>query len=86
MATNVVAVNIYQINQTVMVRDSPQRIAFPSTGVLLKSCADSPDRSLSSGYNVYSVIIVPTNGAANTNGNWYYAAETLTQLIALFNA
>jgi len=86
MATNVVAVNVYQINQNVMTRDAPQRLAFPSQGCILQDVSGSPTRSLSSGYNVYGLIIVPADAAANSAGNKYYVAETLTQLIALFNA
>lgn len=80
MASNVFAVNVYQINQTVLVRDAPANIAFPTTGCLLSSCIGSPTRSLSSGYNVYGVITVAATG------NLYYTAETLAQLIVLCNA
>lgn len=79
MASNVFQVNVYQLNQIVYDRDAPKRIGFPTTGVLLASCADSPARSLSSGYNVYGVITTP-------NGNQYYTAETLAQLVTLANA
>lgn len=72
---NVFAVNVYQLNQIVYDRDASKRIAFPSTGVLLSSCIDSPARSLSSGYNVYGVITVAANG------NQYYTGETIAQLI-----
>ena len=78
---NVFSVNVYQINQKVLDRDAPQRIAFPSTGVLLKDVSGSPARSLSSGYNVYGVIQI-----ANSNGftpDLYYTAETLAQLVTL---
>lgn len=86
MASNVFSVNVYQINQTVLVRDSPQKIGFPTTGVLIMDCSTSPQRSLSSGYNVYGVIVVPTPGAANSQGTLYYTAETQAQLITLANA
>jgi len=79
MASNVFAVNVYQLNQIVYERDAPKRIAFPTTGVLLQSCIDSPARSLSSGYNVYGIVVTP-------NGNLYYTAETIAQLITLANA
>jgi hypothetical protein len=78
---NVFSVNVYQINQTnVLPRDAPQRIGFPSTGVLIRSCIDSPTRSLSSGYNVYGVIQLLATG------DQYYTAETQAQLITLSNA
>ena len=86
MASNVFAVNVYQINQLVLTRDSPQKIGFPTTGVLLLDVSGSPQRSLSSGYNVYGAILVPTPGAANSQGNLYYTTETQAQLITLANA
>jgi hypothetical protein len=76
---NVFAVNVYQFNQTVLPRDQSQRIGFPSAGVLLRSCIDSPTRSLSSGYNVYGVI-------QTANGTLYYTQETQAQLVTLANA
>lgn len=77
---NVFQVDVYQINNRVMDRDAPQRIAFPGTGVLLKSCIDSPTRSLPSGYNVYSVIQLAATG------DLYYCRETIAQLVTLANA
>lgn len=74
---NVFRVNIYQINSSVMVRDSPQAIAFPTTGNLLMDVSGSPTRSLSSGYNVYGLIV------SGIDGKWYYTAETLSQLVTL---
>jgi len=86
MATNVVTLNVYAINQSVMDRNSPKQYAFPTQGCLLQSCLDSPTRSLSSGYNVYGSITIPAAGAANSAGNIYYVAETLAQIVSLFNA
>lgn len=86
MASNVFAVNVYQINQNVMTRDAPIRMAFPTTGVILQGVTDPVTRSLSSGYNVYGVIIVPSSAAANSQGTMYYVPETIAQLITLANA
>lgn len=86
MATNVVSLNVYQINQNVMARDAPLRYAFPSQGCLLQDVSASPTRSLSSGYNVYGAIIIPSSAAANSAGTIYYVPETLAQLVTLFNA
>jgi hypothetical protein len=87
MASNVTAIlNAYQINQDVMVRDAPKKFAFPTQGCLLQDCSTSPTRSLSSGYNVYSLIIIPSSAAANSFGTEYYVAETLAQLVTIFNA
>lgn len=74
---NVFRVNVYQIDNRVMDRDAPRSIAFPSAGVLLQSCADSPTRSLPSGYNVYGVIQLVAGGSL------YYTAETIAQLVTL---
>jgi ethanolamine ammonia-lyase large subunit len=87
MASNVTAVlNAYQINQRVLDRDAPQKFAFPTQGCILQDCSTSPARSLSSGYNVYSLIIVPSSAAANSFGTEYYVAETIAQLVTIFNA
>lgn len=87
MASNVTAVlNVYQIDARVLDRDSPEATSFPTQGCILKSCSSSPTRSLSSGYNVYGLIIVPSSAAANSKGTEYYVAETLSQLITIFNA
>lgn len=87
MASNVTAVlNAYQIDARVLDRDTPQKIAFPTQGCILQDCSTSPQRSLSSGYNVYGLIIVPSSAAANSAGTKYYVAETLAQLVTIFNA
>lgn len=81
---NIFSVNVYQINQTVMDRDSPKKLGFPTTGVIIQDLSGSPTRSLPSGYNVYGLIIVPgTAGAVNQGGNYYYVAETYAQLVTL---
>jgi hypothetical protein len=69
-------VNVYQLNQTTFTRDSPQKIGFPTAGVIIADCSGSPTRSLSSGYNVYSIVI-------SSSGDKYYCAETLAQLAVL---
>lgn len=87
MASNVTAIlNVYQINQTVMDRDVPRKLAFPTTGCIIQDVSGSPTRSLSSGYNVYGLIIVPSSAAANSLGTEYYVAETGSQLVTIFNA
>jgi hypothetical protein len=82
--SNLAFCNVYAINQTTLARDASQRIGFPTTGCLVEDCSGSPTRSLSSGYNVYGVIIVPTTGAADTQGTKYYVGETVAQLATLF--
>lgn len=80
MATNLVALNVYQINQKVGVGTAiSDRIAFPTQGVLVRDITDSPTRSLSTGYNVYSALEMP-------NGSQFYVRETQSAVISLFNA
>lgn len=87
MASNVTALlNVYQINERVMPRDAPLKYAFPTTGCQIQDVSGSPTRSLSSGYNVYGLIIIPSSAAANSLGTEYYVAETAAQLITIFNA
>lgn len=81
---NLAFFNVYQISQTVLARDASQRIGFPTQGCLVEDCSASPTRSLSSGYNVYGVIIVPSPAAANSNGTLYYVGETVAQIATLF--
>lgn len=81
---NVFFVNVYQIDARVLDRDQPKKIGFPTVGlVLVEDCSTSPQRSLSSGYNVYSVIRVPSSAAANSAGTAYYVAETVAQLATI---
>jgi hypothetical protein len=87
MATNIVLLNVYQFNNTVYPPGSPQQVGFPTTGnILLRSCLNSPTRSLPSGVNVYAMIQIQASGAANSNGNLYYVAETVAQIQTAFNA
>lgn len=80
---NIFSVNVYQINQRVLDRDQPVKYGFPTTGVIIQDVSGSPTRSLSSGYNVYGLIIVPSSAAANSFGTEYYVAETYAQLVTL---
>lgn len=87
MATNLVKLNVYQIDNRVMDRDVPTTIAFPTTGTfVIYDTSTSPTRSLPSGYNVYSMILVQSSGAANSAGHEYYVGETVAQLVTMFNA
>lgn len=75
---NTVGINCYQLNNRVFDRDSPQKFGFPTSGCLLADVSGSPTRSLSSGYNVYGLI------TTIANGNQYYVAETIAQLLTAF--
>lgn len=76
-------VNVYQIDGKVLARDQSQRLGFPSAGVMIQDTITSPTRSLSSGYNVYSVITVPTLGLPGNGGVKYYVQETFSALATL---
>lgn len=87
MPTNIVRLNVYQIDNRIMDPGQPTGLGFPVAGnILLWDTINSPTRSLPSGVNVYSMIQVQSSGAANSAGHAYYVAETIAQLITLFNA
>lgn len=87
MATNIVRLNVYQIDNRVLDPGVPQNIGFPTQGnILLWDCSTSPTRSLSTGVNVYSMIQIQAPGAANSAGHEYYVAETVAQLVTAFNS
>lgn len=81
---NIFFVNVYQIDQKVLPRDQSQRWGFPTTGVTVQDTINSPQRSLSSGYNVYGCILLPTGARNNTDGlKQFYVQETVAQLTTL---
>lgn len=80
---NIFSVNVYQFDATVLPRNAPRKMGFPTTGIIIEDVSSSPTRSLSSGYNVYGLIIVPSSAAANSAGTRYYVAETFAQLVTL---
>lgn len=80
MPTNQVPLWVYQINQRQPIPLSQTtQISFPSTGVILRDCFNSPTRALSTGVNVYSSV-------QTADGTLYYVQQTLSQLVSLFNA
>jgi len=81
---NLAFFNVYAINQTTLARDQSQRIGFPTQGCIVQDCITSPTRSLSSGYNVYGVIIIPSGAAADSNGTKYYVQETVASIATIF--
>jgi hypothetical protein len=80
---NTFRVNVYQIDQFVYPRDAPLNLAFPTTGCIFQDVSGSPTRSLSSGYNVYGLIINPIDNNGVSNPRKYYVAETIAQLVTL---
>lgn len=81
---NLAFLSVYQINQSVLARDQSIRIGFPTQGCIVQDCSNSPTRSLSSGYNVYGLIILPSSGAADSDGTLYYVQETVAQIATAF--
>ncbi len=72
---NLFAIIPYLINQGAPIPlASTQTYYLPTTGVVLKDITISPDRSLSTGVNVYSEITVVATG------NKYYVSTTAASL------
>lgn len=81
--TNVVQVDVYQINQKAL--SATKTFAFPASGCILQDVSASPTRLLASGVNVYSAVqLLPTG--SNGSSTLYYCGQTIAQLVALFNA
>lgn len=80
MASNVFQATAYQIDQRVVPLVNVSVVGFPTTGVLLQNCIDSPTRSLSTGVSVYSSATVLATGRI------YYFRETFAALVTLVNA
>lgn len=82
----VVSLSVYQINQgppIPLTEVTP--IAFPTTGCILRSCANSPRRDLGNGISVYGVIQTSVNFSSTATSSLYYVQQTLAQLVTLFN-
>jgi hypothetical protein len=78
MATNLVQLNVYQINQQAPLA-TPQAICFPTQNVLVRDVTNSPAGTLSTGVRVYSALQV-------ADGSQYYVIEAPSALVTLFNA
>jgi len=79
MATNLVNLCVYQINQKIGFNgQTADFLAFPTQGFLVQNTINSPTRSLTTGYNVYSALQSP-------NGTLYYVRETISQVVSAFN-
>lgn len=77
-------VNCYQINGLVLPRDAPIKYGFPTAGVLIQDVSGSPNRSLSSGYNVYGLIIFGSSDLP-LGPRYFYVAETIAQLATIIS-
>lgn len=79
MATNVVFLNVYQINAYDPIPTiNVQKYGFSTTGNLIRSIPSNL-ALLSTGIYVYSAIQVP-------NGTQYYVVENQAQITTAFNA
>lgn len=82
---NVVRLNVYQMDNIVFDRDAPKSMGFPTQGcVLYDASLAVAARTLSSGYQVYGMVQLPSSGAVDSSGHDFYVAETIAQLITLF--
>lgn len=79
MATNLVSLSAYQINQKVIPLTDVTQYAFPTQGCIVTSCFNSPQRDLGNGISVYAGILAP-------DGKMYYVQQTVAQIITLWNA
>lgn len=80
MASNVVLVNAYQLNQHPIPLANVTQVGLPTQGCTLGDCINSPQRALSTGVSVYSFAQVVGTG------DKYYFQQTISALAALFNA
>lgn len=74
---NIVQEYIYQINQRVIPLAQVTQIGFPTQGMILGDCFNSPTRALPTGPSVYSFI-------TDTKGNRYYTTKTFAALVTDF--
>lgn len=87
MASNLFTVNVYQINQRPPIAlNQVSLIGLPTTGVSVQDITDSPDRSLSTGINVYTKLTVLQASLITQENTVYYCQETMAQMVALINA
>jgi|EndMetStandDraft_8_1072994.scaffolds.fasta_scaffold2739548_1 hypothetical protein len=82
MATNLIGVNVYQINQNNIIPlafagNNP--VYIPSTGIVVNPVQTSDTNPLPNGVYVYSQIIMP-------NGALYYTGLTASAVKDLANA
>ncbi len=82
MATNLIPVNVYQINQNQIIPISfaaYNPIYVPATAIVVNPVPTSDTNPLDNGVYVYSKIIMP-------NGALYYSGLTAAQVATLANA
>ncbi len=86
MATNVVTLNVYQINQSPIPLANVQAMAFPTQGCILQDVTNSPLRSLSTGVNVYTAIQVPNTFSSTATSTLFYTNTPYATVVTAFNA
>jgi len=82
MATNLIAVNVYKINQNQVIpiaTSAYNPIYIPSTGIVVSSVPTGETNPLPTGVYVYSQIQMP-------NGALFYSGLTAAQVQTLANA
>lgn len=83
--SNVVRLNVYQLDNIVFDRDAPKSLGFPTQGCLLYDASLAvAARTLPSGYQVYGMVQIASSASVDSSGHDYYVAETLAQLITIF--
>lgn len=87
MATNIVPLNVYQINQgPIIPLINVVKYGFPTSGVLLHDCTLSPARDLGNGISVYTGIQLPVTFSGQSVSSIFYVQETISTITTLFNA
>lgn len=86
MSNNLFTVNVYQIGQQPPTPlQNVTKMGFPGTGVLVTDITDSPNRSLSTGVNVYTKLTLIQSNLISQQQQVYYCQETLAQMVILIN-
>lgn len=83
MATNVVSVNIYQINENQGLA-TPQRFAFPVQSSVFREVTGTVFAK--DGTTRLYGIVQPLPTGLNVSQPQYYTVETVSQLVSLANA
>lgn len=83
MATNVFSVNVYQIGDN-QAFQSPKRVAFPVTQVILEE-VQGVQTAFNSTTRLYGSIQVIPSGL-NINSPKYLTVETVAQLVSTINS
>lgn len=87
MASNLFSVNVYQINTHPPIALNQVSLrGLPTTGVIVTDITNSPNRSLSTGVNVYTKLTLLQANLITQQNDVFYCQETYAQMVALINA